>query len=546
MPGTVGSWTGTEGRSAGTCGRSAGSCGRSAGTVGSCGRSVGSCGRSAGTVGRSAGSCGRSAGSCGRSAGTCGRSAGSCGRSAGTVGSCGRSVGSCGRSAGTVGRSAGSCGRSAGSCGRSAGSTGRAGMLATSVRSVGTAGSRLSAPSLALPTVVWAFAATPVARPWANGTVVPATSCANGTAVDGTLTTTGTRRSTVSWAAGTTLEAVPSAKPSALPVTTSTYGVVRATASSASAPVSPTVRSATGTTLTTRRCTAGGSTSEATPSTTGLVVPTAPCTLPVSSSGRMPAPEREASRSLAEPGAEGSFGVITTGDHGYAKAVLDSPLHRDVGALFPRGGGMSWASTAGLGALDLATVPNKLTPKQRAEVRAMVTKAADRYAADSAKSAYGVPYAPKDGKYEWGSNSQVLNNMIVLATAHDLTDKPRYLDAVLRGMDYLLGGNPLNQSYVTGHGERDSHNQHHRFWAHQRDHRLPHPAPGSLAGGPNSGLQDPVAKKKLKGCAPAMCYTDSLMAFSTNEITINWNAPLAWIASYVDGLGGGAAEQSVR
>ncbi|MBA6441622.1 glycoside hydrolase family 9 protein [Streptomyces sp. GMR22] len=237
---------------------------------------------------------------------------------------------------------------------------------------------------------------------------------------------------------------------------------------------------------------------------------------------------------------------ITTGDHGYAKAVLDSPLHRDVDALFPRGGGMSWASTAGLGALDLATVPNKLTERQRAEVRAMVTKAADRYAADSAKSAYGVPYAPKDGTYEWGSNSQVLNNMVVLATAHDLTGKDRYLDAVLRGMDYLLGGNPLNQSYVTGHGERDSHNQHHRFWAHQRDHRLPHPAPGSLAGGPNSGLQDPVAKKKLKGCAPAMCYTDSLMAFSTNEITINWNAPLAWIASYVDGLGGGAAERPVR
>ncbi|MER7876618.1 glycoside hydrolase family 9 protein [Streptomyces solisilvae] len=232
---------------------------------------------------------------------------------------------------------------------------------------------------------------------------------------------------------------------------------------------------------------------------------------------------------------------ITTGDHTYAKAVFDSPLHRDVGALFPRGGGMSWASTAGLGALDLATVPNKLTAQQRAEVRSMVTKAADRYAADSAKSAYGVPYAPKDGKYEWGSNSQVLNNMIVLATAHDLTDKPRYRDAVLRGMDYLLGENPLNQSYVTGYGERNSHNQHHRFWAHQLDHKLPHPAPGSLAGGPNSGLQDPVAKEKLNGCAPAMCYIDDIMAFSTNEITINWNAPLAWIATYVDGLGGGTA-----
>ncbi len=86
-------------------------------------------------------------------------------------------------------------------------------MLATSVRSVGSAGSRLSAPSLAFPTVVRASATVPVARSWANGTVVPARSCANGTAVVGTFTTTGTRRSTASCTAGTTLEAVPSAKP---------------------------------------------------------------------------------------------------------------------------------------------------------------------------------------------------------------------------------------------------------------------------------------------------------------------------------------------
>ncbi len=224
---------------------------------------------------------------------------------------------------------------------------------------------------------------------------------------------------------------------------------------------------------------------------------------------------------------------LTTGENTYRTAVLGSPLHGDTGALFPRGGALSWSATAGLGALDLATVPSKLTHQQRAAVRATVIKAADRYASDSAKSAYGVPYAPKGGRYEWGSNSQVLNNMVVLATAHELTGKTRYRDAVLRGMDYLLGGNPLDQSYVTGYGERNSHHQHHRFWAHQLDPGLPGPARGSLAGGPNSGLQDPVAKKRLKGCAPAMCYVDDIMAFSTNEITINWNAPLAWVASYL-------------
>ncbi|MFH0241513.1 glycoside hydrolase family 9 protein [Streptomyces sp. HK10] len=229
---------------------------------------------------------------------------------------------------------------------------------------------------------------------------------------------------------------------------------------------------------------------------------------------------------------------VTTGNETYRQEVVNSPLHGDTDAVFPRGG-MSWGATAGLGALSLATVPNEMTEAQLQGVRATVTEAADRYAADSRGAAYGVPYAPEDNHYVWGSNSQVLNNMVVLATAHDLTGETAYRDAVLRGMDYLLGRNPLNQSYVTGYGERDSHNQHHRFWANQLDPDLPNPAPGSVAGGPNVEIQDPIAQDKLQGCAPAMCYIDHIESWATNEITINWNAPLAWIASYLDDLGQG-------
>ena len=230
---------------------------------------------------------------------------------------------------------------------------------------------------------------------------------------------------------------------------------------------------------------------------------------------------------------------LTTGEDTYKQAVFGSELHGDTEAVFPRGG-LNWGATAGLGALSLATVRGDLTEDELAEVRAMVLEAADGYAEDSRQAAYGVPYAPENNQYVWGSNSQVLNNMVVLATAHDLTGETVYRDAVLHGLDYLLGRNPLNQSYVTGYGERDSHNQHHRFWANQLDPDLPNPAPGSVAGGPNVGLEDEVAQEKLTGCAPAMCYIDDIGSWSTNEITINWNAPLAWVASYVDDLGGGA------
>nr|WP_241562058.1 glycoside hydrolase family 9 protein [Streptomyces hoynatensis] len=227
---------------------------------------------------------------------------------------------------------------------------------------------------------------------------------------------------------------------------------------------------------------------------------------------------------------------ITTGEDSYRQDVLGSPLSGDTEAIFPSGG-FSWGSTAALGQLDLASVPNDLTADQLAAVRGTVTDAADALvdAADSA--AYGLPFGTASADYFWGSNSGVLNNMIVLATASDLTGESAYRDAVLTGLDYILGRNPLNHSYVTGWGERASENQHHRFWAHQLDPDLPHPPDGSLSGGPDSALQDPTAEAELQGCVGAMCYIDDIQSYSTNEVAINWNAPLAWIAGYVAGLG---------
>ena len=68
-------------------------------------------------------------------------------------------------------------------------------------------------------------------------------------------------------------------------------------------------------------------------------------------------------------------------------------------------------------------------------------------------------------------------------------------------MDYILGRNALNQSYVTGYGEVASQNQHSRWYAHQLDPDLPNPPRGTLAGGPNSCIQDPVAQQQAAAAA---------------------------------------------
>ncbi|MEU9238720.1 glycoside hydrolase family 9 protein [Streptomyces sp. NPDC048385] len=218
----------------------------------------------------------------------------------------------------------------------------------------------------------------------------------------------------------------------------------------------------------------------------------------------------------------------TTGESTYRDAVTSSPWHTSASAFTPYGFG--WAETAALGRLTLATVPNGLPASDLARIRSSVVSAADGYLSTMAGQGYAVPI-PSDG-YFWGSNSEAADNAVVMAVAGELTGAARYRAGVLETMDYLLGRNAIGQSYVTGYGEKSSHNQHHRFWAHQLDSSLPNPPAGALAGGPDSALQDPVAQEKLAGCAPAACYIDDIGSYSTNEVAINWNAPLAWLAAY--------------
>jgi endoglucanase len=196
--------------------------------------------------------------------------------------------------------------------------------------------------------------------------------------------------------------------------------------------------------------------------------------------------------------------------------------------------GFSWQETGGLADLALARVLWRLPSADQRKLRQRITTAADTYLADLRSQGYGNPYKPADGQYVWGSNSGTANDAMILAVAADLTGRATYRAAALESLDYLLGRNAINQSYVTGYGERASDNQHHRFWAHSLNPALPSPYPGSMAGGPNSHLQDPVAQRNLPGCAPAKCYLDDIGSYSTNEVAINWNSALAWLTAYAD------------
>lgn len=181
--------------------------------------------------------------------------------------------------------------------------------------------------------------------------------------------------------------------------------------------------------------------------------------------------------------------------------------------------------------MQLARLGTELPDHDR--VRESVLATADELIELQHRQPWGQAYAPSGG-WGWGSNGRILNNLVVLANAHLLSGKPRYLDAVAVGMDYLLGRNALGQSYVTGYGTDYTRHQRTRQFGHDLDPVLP-PAPdGALAGGPNSTAHpDFPYDQRLAGLPPQCCYLDEPTSEVTNDVCIRWNAPLVWVASYV-------------
>lgn len=219
--------------------------------------------------------------------------------------------------------------------------------------------------------------------------------------------------------------------------------------------------------------------------------------------------------------------LVTTGADEYAQIVQHSRHFRaEVHEA-------SWPNTAALGTILLATRPALLPAAEVKRLQADIVAAADRFLKDSDGNGYAIPYIAKD--YPWGSNASLLNRAMLLATAHDLTGAAKYRAGVIAALDYVLGRNPMNVSYVSGYGATSMRNPHHRFWAHALDKTLPGPPPGVLAGGPNStNMSDDVAKTMKGKCAPQRCWADDIHAYALNEVAINWNAPLFWVAAWAD------------
>jgi len=120
---------------------------------------------------------------------------------------------------------------------------------------------------------------------------------------------------------------------------------------------------------------------------------------------------------------------------------------------------------------------------------------------------------------------------VALLQTYRLTNDKKYLEGALSNMDYLLGRNATGYSFITGHGDKTPMHPHHRPSVADG---IEEPVPGLLSGGPNPGQQD--------GCEgypsniPDESFVDADCSYASNEIAINWNAPLVYLLGAMEVL----------
>ena len=174
-----------------------------------------------------------------------------------------------------------------------------------------------------------------------------------------------------------------------------------------------------------------------------------------------------------------------------------------------------------LGKKDLPNLKNKLL------------NFADELLLNVDNQAFNTVMGKSAKDYMWGSSSHAANQGIVLLQAFKLSSDKKYLNGALGNLDYLMGRNATGYCFLTGFGSKQVMFPHHR--PSEAD-GIVEPIPGLLSGGPNPGQQD-----KCEGYTNKIAdesFLDVTCSYSTNEIAINWNAPMVYLVTSLEALQG--------
>jgi len=215
---------------------------------------------------------------------------------------------------------------------------------------------------------------------------------------------------------------------------------------------------------------------------------------------------------------------IATREDSYYRALRPAALSATVPA---------WDDVRGLAWMSLAQHRFGLTPlAERSLIEARIDSLAARLAREWRSSAYRLTMQEPD--FVWGSNAVVMNQAMMLLQAYRINGKRDYLDAAQSALDYVLGRNATGHAFVTGFGARSPHHPHHR--PSQAD-GVAAPIPGFLTGGPQAGQQDRAeCSVPYPSDAAASAWLDDVCSYASNEVAINWNAPLVYVTAALQEL----------
>lgn len=123
--------------------------------------------------------------------------------------------------------------------------------------------------------------------------------------------------------------------------------------------------------------------------------------------------------------------------------------------------------------------------------------------------------------FYWGANSNVASVAVSLDIGSRIIGEndERMIQVAAGNLNYLLGINPLQLSFITGHGENRVHITHHEIYMRDFIKEMPN---GYMPGGPNNN-------GKLNFNAKA--YNQATVDWESNEQALNYNSPLIYLTA---------------
>lgn len=172
-----------------------------------------------------------------------------------------------------------------------------------------------------------------------------------------------------------------------------------------------------------------------------------------------------------------------------------------------------WKDPSSLGMVNyLIQNRQKGSDSLKQQIKEKLIAKADSFMEKVAKSGYRLV----SDHFVWASNKKVAEEGITLMYAYKLTGNREYLKAGVDQLNYLLGGNHFNLSFITSVGTNSVKNVHHRMAVAKNT-----VIPGLMVGGPNTYAQDGIAPKDLG----PLSYIDDARSYASNEYAIDYNAP---------------------